>query len=199
MIDAEYDCDWYFGETKSDIKEMDTSLLKSVKYYKTFGNPSKMYWKRGILRLLFKKEYQNFFMLAESRSLTDYVFLLLASWFFPKKKIFVWTHGWYGKEHGIDAKLKMWQFRHVSGIFVYGDRAKKLLAERGISKKKLYAIHNSLDYDIQKALREKLKPSNIFKSHFQNECPTIIFIGRLTKVKKLDMIVEALEIGRAHV
>lgn len=192
MIDAEYNCDWYFGETKSDIKEMDTSLLKSVKYYKTLGNPSKMYWKRGILRLLFKKEYNNFFMQAESRSLTDYLFLLLASCFFPKKKIYIWTHGWYGKEYGVDAKLKMWQFRHVSGMFVYGDRAKKLLTERGISEKKLFAIHNSLDYDTQKALRENLKSSDIYKSHFNNEQKTIIFIGRLTKVKKLDMIVDAL-------
>lgn len=192
MIDAEYDCDWYFGETKSDIREMDTSLLKRVKYYKTLGNPSKFYWKKGILRLLFKKEYQNFFILAESRSLTDYVFLLLASCFFPKKKIYIWTHGWYGKEHGIDANLKMWQFRHVSGMFVYGDRAKKLLIERGIPEEKLFAIHNSLDYDTQKTLRKKLKPSDIFKAHFQNEYPTIIFIGRLTKVKKLDMIVDAL-------
>lgn len=33
-IDKEYDCDWYFGKTKSDIKEMDTSLLKNVTYYK---------------------------------------------------------------------------------------------------------------------------------------------------------------------
>ena len=35
-IDQEFDCDWYFGPTKTDIKEMDTSLLKNVKYYKTF-------------------------------------------------------------------------------------------------------------------------------------------------------------------
>ena len=24
-IDTEYDCDWYFGYTRTDIKEMDTS------------------------------------------------------------------------------------------------------------------------------------------------------------------------------
>ena len=30
-IDQEFDCDWYFGPTKTDIKEMDTSLLKNVK------------------------------------------------------------------------------------------------------------------------------------------------------------------------
>ena len=42
-IDFEYDCDWFFGETKTDIKEMDTTQLKNVRYYKTIGNPSKFY------------------------------------------------------------------------------------------------------------------------------------------------------------
>ena len=37
-IDAEYDCDLYFGHTKSDIKVMDTSQLKNVAYYHTIGN-----------------------------------------------------------------------------------------------------------------------------------------------------------------
>lgn len=37
-IDAEYDCDWYFGHTKTDIKEMDTSQLNNVTYYHTIGN-----------------------------------------------------------------------------------------------------------------------------------------------------------------
>lgn len=191
-IDAEYDCDWYFGETKTDIKEMDTSLLKNVKYYKTIGNSSKLYWKIGLLKLLFKKKYQNFFMLAEVRSITDWLFFWLANTFFPKKRVYIWTHGWYGKESGIDAKMKLWLYSHVSGTFVYGDRAKNLLIENGIQENKLFAIHNSLDYDKQKALRESISSSNIYKAHFLNDYPTIIFIGRLTKVKKLEMVIESL-------
>ena len=139
-IDAEYDCDWYFGETKSDIKEMDTSLLKNVKYYKSLGDPNKIYWKRGVLKLLFKKEYQNFFMLAEVRSITDWLFFWLALKFFPNKRIYLWTHGWYGKEAGIDAKMKLWLYRNVTGTFVYGDRAKKLLIEKGIDGNSLFTI-----------------------------------------------------------
>ena len=191
-IDAEYDCDWYFGETKSDIKEMDTSLLKNVKYYKSIGNPNKMYWKIGMLKLLFKREYRNFFMLAEVRSITDWGFFWLASTFFKKKRIYLWTHGWYGKETGIEAKMKLWLYHHVSGTFVYGDRAKKLLIEQGIPEEKLFTIHNSLDYDNQKSLRECMMPTDVFKKHFGNNNPTIIFIGRLTKVKKLDMLIGAL-------
>lgn len=191
-IDAEYDCDWYFGETKSDIKEMDTSLLKNVKYYKSLGDPNKIYWKRGVLKLLFKKEYQNFFMLAEVRSITDWLFFWLALKFFPNKRIYLWTHGWYGKEAGIDAKMKLWLYRNVTGTFVYGDRAKKLLIEKGIDGNSLFTIHNSLDYEKQKTLRENIDVSYIYKEHFKNSHPTIIFIGRLTKVKKLDMLIEAL-------
>lgn len=191
-IDAEYDCDWYFGPTKSDIKEMDTSQLTNVKYYKTYGNPQKWYWKRHYLRLLFKKDYRNYFMLAETRSISDWLFFWLAFKLFKKKKFYIWTHGWYGKETGLDAKMKLWLYRHVDGTFVYGDRAKKLLIEEGIPEDKLFAIHNSLQYDEQKALRENIAPSGLYKEHFGNDNPTIIFIGRLTKVKKLDMVVEAL-------
>lgn len=44
-----------------------------------------MYWKRGVLKLLFKKKYQNFFMLAEVRSITDWLFFWLAFTFFQRK------------------------------------------------------------------------------------------------------------------
>ena len=195
-IDSEYDCDWYFGEPKTDIKEMDLSLLKRTHYYKTCGNPSKLYWKRSILGLLFKKKYQNFFMLAESRSITDYLFFGLAYFLFPKKHIYIWTHGWYGKERGIIAKLKLWQFKVVTGVFVYGNRAKKLLMDQGIPSSKLFVIHNSLDYDTQKALRDSMLPTNVYKNRFKNNYPTLIFIGRLTKVKKLDMIIGAIAMLR---
>lgn len=191
-IDKEYDCDWYFGHTKNDIKEMDTTRLRNVTYYKTCGNPTKAYWKSGMLKLLFNNKYQNYFMLAETRSITDWIFFWLAFTLFPKKRIYLWTHGWYGKERSYEARMKVWLFKHATGTFVYGDRAKKLLIEEGVPENKLFVIHNSLDYDTQKALRERIQPSDIYKKHFENDNPTIIFIGRLTEVKKLDILVDAL-------
>lgn len=191
-IDREYDCEWYFGENKTDIKEMDLSLLKNTHDYKSWGNPSRLYWKRGILSLLFKKDRKVFFTLAESRSLTDYIFFGLSR--ILGKKVYVWTHGWYGKETKLEATLKKWQFRHVDGIFVYSNYARDLMIKEGLPAEKIFTIHNSLHYDQQKALRECIRPSDIFKRHFGNECPAIIFIGRLTKVKKLDMILESLRI-----
>lgn len=196
-IDSEYDCDWYFGHTKSDIKEMDISLLKNVSFYRVKGDPNKYYWKTGILKLLFSKRYQTYFMLVATRSITDWVFMWIAFHFFKKKKIYIWTHGWYGKEVGVDAKMKLWLYQHVTGIFVYGNYARNLLIEQGIPKEKLHVIHNSLHYDRQIELRNNLRQSDIYAKHFENSVPTIVFIGRLTKVKQLDMLVHAVANLRA--
>ncbi len=190
-IDAEYDCDWFFGETKSDIKEMDYSVLKNVTIYKSIGNPNKLYWQRGIVSLIFKKKYDTFFMLGEVRALSCWLFWLLAFVLFPKKKIYIWTHGWYGKESGIDAKMKLWLYRHVAGVFTYGDYARQELIKLGIDEKKLFAIKNSLSYDEQIAVRNSLSKNDIYKAHFQNEHPTLLFIGRLTAVKRLDQVITA--------
>lgn len=192
MIDKEYDCDWYFGHTKTNIKEMDISLLKNTTYYKTYGH--KILWKVGVLKLLFRKQYQHFLLLAESRCLSDYLFLFIASYFFPKKKVYLWTHGWYGKETAIEARLKLWMFRHATGIYLYGNYAKQLLQNHGLQEDKLFVIHNSLHFDRQVSIRNKIHSSNIYVSHFKNNYPVIIFIGRLTKAKQLDLLVEAVSL-----
>lgn len=189
LIDDYYDCDWYFGHTKTDIKEMDTSVLKHVTYYKTVGN-NKVSWQRGIIKLLFKKQYENFLMLAESRNLTIYVLLFLLR-FFPEKKIYLWTHGLYGKESSIETKLKLWIYNHSSGVFLYGNYSKELLLRNGFPENKLFVIHNSLFYERQKAIRDSIKPSDIYVKHFSNNNPVIIFIGRLTQVKRLDILINA--------
>lgn len=191
MIDKEYDCDWYFGPTTAGIKEMDTSALKNVKRYKVIGNVEKVFWNLGVLRLLFKKEYHTYFTLIENRCITDWIFFWLAFTFFKKKRFYIWTHGWYGKETGRDAKMKLWLYRNVTGTFVYGDRAKELLVKEDIPAEKLFPIHNSLDYDKQMELRKSIMPSRVYTDHFGNSNPVIVFIGRLTKVKQLDMIIDA--------
>ena len=116
---------------------------------------------------------------------------LLASLFFKKKKFFIWTHGWYGKESIIEAKMKLWLFHSVSGIFVYGDRAKHLIIDQGVPEEKLFVIHNSLQYNKHILLRKTLRPSNIYEEHFGNKYPVLLIIGRLNLRKKINQLFEA--------
>ena len=186
-IDDYFDCDWYVGITKSSVKKFDASCLKKVVYYKHLNS----YWKNNVQHLLFRKEYKTYIIGAESRCVSDYLFIGLKKIFFPKKRIFLWTHGWYGKENYIEKKLKLWMFNRADGLFLYGDYAKKLLIKEGIPLEKIFTIHNSLDYNQQLMLRNKCVSTNIYKKHFNNENPTIIFIGRLTSVKSLDLLINA--------
>lgn len=193
-IDEEYDCDWYFGETKTDIKEMDVSLLKNVSYYKTIGNRTKLFWQCGMLKCLFSRKYDRYLYLAETRSLATWVFVVLAHYLFPKKKIYSWSHGFYGKESKLQLKLESWRYNLQNGAFVYGNYARNLMIENGICAEKLYTIHNSLHYSEQLELRKKMTPTGIYKEHFGSDAPIIVFIGRLTKVKQLNLLLLALDL-----
>lgn len=190
-IDEQYDCKWVFGPKRSDIKEMNFSLLKDVSFYTLKGKADRLSIKRGMLKYLFKKEYQTYLMYPETHSITDWLFFWLAFNFFKKKRIYLWSHGWYGKESKIQSSMKQWLFKHATGILSYSNYARDLMIERGIPANKIFTIHNSLDYDKQIALRKELQPTSIYQSHFENNNPVIIFIGRLTKVKHLDILIEA--------
>lgn len=195
-IDSEYDCDWYFGRLDNGIAEMDTSTLNRVEYYDALGNTQGLYWQCGIIPLLFRRRYRTFLMTAEVRSISFWIFSLFAFLCFPRKKVYLWTHGWYGKEQGLVAAMKLWLYRHAAGVFLYGNHAKKMLTGLGIPEDRLFVVHNSLHYDRQRVLRESLRRSYIYEEHFGNDLPTLLFIGRLTKVKKLDQIISALELLR---
>lgn len=192
-IDQHFDCDWYFGENKSDIKEMDTSKLKRVYRYKSIGNPSKIYWQGALIPCLFKKEYQAYFVLAESRSISFILFVILKAIFFRNKKIYGWSHGWYGRENWLLRILTKLKMNCMDGLFVYNNRARNLMIKGGIAPNKIFTIYNSLDYSKQLQLRKSVGISDVYRIHFGNNNPVIVFIGRLTEVKRLDILLEALK------
>lgn len=74
--------------------------------------------------------------------------------------------------------------------FVYGEYAERLMLHEGFSDKKLSVIYNSLDYQKQLFIRQKLVKGDIFDNYFTNKGKVVIFIGRLTKEKKLWMLLQ---------
>lgn len=192
-IDSKYECDWYIEDVDTGVKEFSSSELKRVKNLPVV-KVGPFYWVRGFVCLLWK-DYNIYFTMGATRSLSLFVFCLFKKLFFPKKRVYFWTHGYYGKES--KTELFFWKrplFRMPDAIFTYGDYAKKLMIEDGFDEKKIHPIHNSLDYDTQLALRKGITLSNIYSEHFGNNNPVIVFIGRLTKVKQLDMLIDAVSI-----
>jgi glycosyltransferase involved in cell wall biosynthesis len=68
------------------------------------------------------------------------------------------------------------------------------MEQLGFRKNKLHVIYNSLSYRESFKLRGKLKSEPIFKNHFHNDDPVLTFIGRITKGKKLELLISAQKI-----
>lgn len=195
LIDQELEVDWFFcGNAKRNLKMLDYSLLKNVNLSmkeKRIWGPIVFY--KGIKKLNLE-QYDIIICPGVIRSLSEWWLIQKLGKGMKNKKIYLWTHGWYGKESWIQKIIKKFFFRNVDGFFLYGEYAKKQMIKEGFNEKKLYVIKNSLDYDKQLKLRNTNTLSNIYKIHFKNNFPTIIFIGRLTPVKKLDLIIKAVNI-----
>ena len=191
LLDTEYDCSFVFGDEKSDIKTFDISELKDATFYHvvTFGH---YLFTNRILKFLFKN-YDYYILTIATDNLTHWLFFLLAK-LFRRKKVYVWGHGMYGFENKLQMLVRKSYFALTDGILVYGDYAKRIMLQAGFSEEKIIPIHNSLDYDEQLKIRKTLKDTDIYKSHFDNTNPVLLFIGRLTKVKKLDLLVNAVSI-----
>ena len=195
LIDQEFECDYVFGESLGDIKQMDTSVLKGrVTKVKNHFFGKGFYWQSGVQRQLLKP-YDTYVVLGDYHCLSTWLFCVRARLFHRRKRVFFWSHGWYGKENGFERVVKKVFFRLPSGgTFLYGNYARGLMIKEGFDPEKLFVIHNSLAYDKQMGIRKSLLPTDIYRKHFGNDNPVLVMIGRLNDRKRLSLLFEAVEI-----
>lgn len=190
LMDKELAIDFVFGDKYLDVKKMDYSLLnnfkKEVKNIRFLKEP--LTFQIGVIPLI--KDYPTYIMLGDLHSISTWAMLILSKIF--RKKIYLWSHGWYGKEGKLKIVLKKIFFGLADGTFLYGNYAKDLMIKAGLNADKLHVIHNSLMYTEHIELRKHTKETLIFQNHFNNNYKNIIFVGRLTAQKRLDMLFQAL-------
>lgn len=191
LIDKEWNCMWRVGRPEVGIKDMDISKLHDAQIVETITLPGGWKWQRDVVKLLKDRNIDAFIMLGEPFTLSTWALLLLRPLIARKKKIYFWSHGWYGREGCAKKWMKRAFFGMADKTFLYGNYAREVAIRQGNNPDKLVVIHNSLDFENQSRLRESLKPSDIYRRYFCNSHPTLIFIGRLTKVKKLHQLLEA--------
>ena len=191
-IDKAYDCDWYFEQEENGINLFDTNKLQKA-YILSHGKfISRFYRMKGLVSMVWKhKEYDKYLMVGTPMCVSLWLLCILLKMFRPKKKIYFWTHGWYGKETFAERVIKKNFLKLADELFIYGNYAKNLLVKEGFSADRMHVIHNSLSYDVQIMLRKQMKITSVYTEHFGNDFPVLIFIGRLTPVKQLHMLIQS--------
>ena len=144
-------------------------------------------------KILFKSNYNTLILPGEVTCLSTW-FLLFFSKLTGQKTI-IWTHGMYGRETALRKSLKKYFYKLANNLFVYGNHSRNLLLEMGFNSEKVHVVFNSLDYNRQKELRNNIESeldfSYLKNEFFGNNHPVILFIGRITPRKRLDLLIQA--------
>ena len=192
LIDRSFPTDFFFGDATDGIKTLDYRLLSNVTVLHTIRGRH-LSFQKGFVSLLYKP-YSHYVLPGETRSVSLWLFLLIAM-FFPKKQVYLWSHGFYGRESFGEKLLKRVLFSLPNGgTFVYGDYAKRLMIKAGINSQKIIPIYNSLAYSKQLSIRNQIREKQIYQAHFENSFPTVIAICRIEKRKKVDLLIDVLSL-----
>ncbi len=198
-IDKECNAHFYFGNrllNNECIAKLDYAKLKGFKrelnvHSVKFGRAT-VECTSGWLKLAVSPNYKQYIITPNQYALNQWLFLLIC--FVLRKEVYAWMHGL--KSSQVSSKtLCLWRFYDffLKGSFLYGNHARDNMIRLGFDGKKLHLIYNSLNYESSKRMRQ-VALSNPYSSYFQNDCPVLVFIGRLTAVKKLHMIPHAVDI-----
>lgn len=153
-------------------------------------------WQSGLLRLLQKEKFDGAIFLGNAYYLSTWLAVFYLK--LTGKKVYMWTHGVISTKMGWKWKLRKAFYGLGNGVLLYGHKAKAVMAKNGFPEKKLHVIYNSTGSinDLIKKNEVSIEKRNQKKQQlFKNpDLPIIIFVGRLTYVKKLDQILQAAHI-----
>lgn len=153
---------------------------------------------KGLLKYLFNNKFDSYIFHASPNWITINIAVVYLK--FLRKTIFNWTHGILSDKKSFKNKFYSFYFNIFDGVLLYSNKAKQNMMSMGLNSVKLKVINNSLDYKSQIYFRNNLTAQNFLqhrKEIFKNPAlPQLLFIGRLTNQKRIDMILEALFLNK---
>ena len=172
---------------------LESNKLNSFKKVKNFYFFSRVIWQSRIIRECLSGSFNQAIFLGDMNILSTWISLLICR--LRRKKTILWTHGFYGNENFIKRQLRILFYSIGDKYLLYEQRGKELMIKAGFDKNKIFVIYNSLDYEVQKEYFEHYKKNNLKRefTFFKNsKLKTILFLGRLTPVKKVDLLIKSL-------
>jgi len=170
-----------------------SSHQKRLHILKNFWIRSKiLVWQTGVVSQCLKKKFDQVIFLGDMYCLSTWLAVFICR--LRGIEATFWGHGLYGNEGKLKLFIRKTFYRLAHKHLLYERRAKSLMVQQGFNPEKLYVIFNSLDYDTHKTLRAKfqnLNKADVFPFFSDSTLPVIVFIGRLTAVKKLNLLLDA--------
>jgi len=176
-----------------DPNKSETTINWEFIVNKWFFN--KYLWQKGLITVCLNKKFDSIIFLGNPYFISTWLGVILAK--LMGKRVFMWTHGFLRYEKNLIGFIRLIFYRLSDGLFVYGNRAKEILVKKGYNKDRIHVLYNSLDFNKQINNYSNIEISllsSLKNKYFGNSnLPTILWIGRLVKDKKIELIIHALK------
>ncbi|MFT3780859.1 MAG: glycosyltransferase [Nibricoccus sp.] len=112
------------------------------------------------------------------------------------KRVLLYGHGSLRRDTGLKRLLKTVFYKLADGLLLYGKRGRDLEIQAGLRAERLYIVYNSLDEDTIRAQSGKVDDTTCRGLReelwgVRANSPVLLSVGRLTKVKRLNLLIEA--------
>ena len=148
-------------------------------------------WQSGLLKICAKDDYDCLIVMANPYFLSSWLAILVAK--LRRKKVLMWGH--FTLRDDFKSPAKKMFYRLADRLLPYGEWAKKKLVQEGFNPEKIFVVHNSLDYEKQVKIRDSISLPSLTRKKARlfsrPELPILVFIGRFTPQKKLDLLIKA--------
>jgi glycosyltransferase involved in cell wall biosynthesis len=192
-------CDWmFFGDThdfhrESGIPPMTFPGDVRFERLKVTRIRGSLMWQHGVMGLAVSRQCDVLILLGDAKFPSMWAAAALGR--LTGKRVLFWTHGWTYRPRGIARVVRRTFYRLAHGLMTYGRWAKQIAIDEGFDPSRVYVIGNSLDLADQKRALEKLPPGRrdeVRSELFGNSTiPIVACISRLTAVRRLDMLLNA--------
>ncbi len=183
----EMDFDIVGGADYQGIKSLkgDRYILLNYWGVKIFGQY--FYYLRKSLKYISSSEPDIIICSGVDFHLIHTLLIYFINYFFKNREFYWWSHASKGKQGRIGEIIRKFFYKRSSGIFVYSESGYEVLVKLGIPSNKVIIIGNAinkidygfLNFDIS---QKKTKSQKL----------TLLFCGRVTKEKKLEVFIEAI-------
>jgi glycosyltransferase involved in cell wall biosynthesis len=103
------------------------------------------------------------------------------------RKVIFWTHGLYGNESKVKLRVRLIFYAIADHVFTYGQFARSLLLGHGFNRERVTAVSNSLPVGMIESASSLLGAPLCERT---NKKISVCFVGRLTKGKSLEMLID---------
>ncbi len=186
----------------SGIKTIDINESKSVSingklnwfFLRNIFIKHVLVFQPGLISACLKTNFDVYIFSGEMYSISNWLAAIICR--IRNKPAMFWGHGLYGNEKIIKKFVRLLYYKIADYHLVYAERSRKLMIASGIKSEKVFTVFNSLDFSALNNFYNTRSSSDLDELRKQLfperwELPVIIFIGRLTKEKKISYLLES--------